>query len=52
MGATFYRGYVVVDVPVAGQRQQMWVYRDGEFTGAKPGGIMRSGRDAVGTAIS
>ena len=26
------RGYVVVDVPVAGQRQQMWVYRDGEFT--------------------
>ncbi|MFN8195826.1 MAG: DUF1707 domain-containing protein [Nocardioidaceae bacterium] len=32
VGATFYRGYVVVDVPVAGQRQQMWVYRDGEFT--------------------
>ncbi|MFN0030262.1 MAG: N-acyl-D-amino-acid deacylase family protein [Acidimicrobiales bacterium] len=28
------------------------ICRNGEFTGAKPGGIMRSGRDTVGTAIS
>jgi N-acyl-D-aspartate/D-glutamate deacylase len=28
------------------------ICRKGEFTGATPGGIMRSGRDCVGTAIS
>ncbi len=28
------------------------ICRQGEFTGAKPGGIMRSGQDCVGTAIS
>jgi N-acyl-D-aspartate/D-glutamate deacylase len=27
------------------------ICRNGEFTGAKPGGIMRSGRDCMGTAI-
>ncbi len=28
------------------------ICRNGQFTGAKPGGIMRSGRDCVGTALS